>query len=187
MGNTASEQTEFSQQRYQAMQVREQKIIEKQRMHAEITDAFATYFLTDIKITVPEIILSKTKRGVHRHMYHCKTSDNIKKIYMDILKKTELADVDYPSMIFLIYKAVHSDEFRKQLKFFGNELGDNIKFTVPRIFNESSGIFSYNDEKIRDHNFGFHLNYEVTMTKHEKYQYKGIYYNRYLNHLIIKF
>ena len=105
------------------------------------------------------------------------------------MNKPELTETDIASVFFAIYNAVHSDEFRDNIKIFGKELGKNVKIILPRKFDEKTGnLFTSEGEndEIRDHNFAIHLD-EVKMSRSAKYQYQAKYYNKYLNHFIFKF
>ena len=191
MGNTVSEPTKFSQQYDQAVQVKEQKRAEMEQIKTELQNAITNYFLIEIQSTIPEIILSKTQKGVREHIYHCKSTDEIKKLYSIYFNKPELTEMDNSSIIFAIYQAVHSDEFREQIKMFGKELGKNVKIILPRKFNEKTGnLFTGegDNDEIRDHNFAVHLDHDLEkISRSEKYQYQAKYYNKYLNHFLFKF
>jgi len=189
MGNTVSEPTEFSVQHDQVVQIKEQQKMEFQQTKKELENAIMSHFLIEITSTIPQIILEKTEKGIHRYLYHCKSTDEIQKLYSIYMNKPELTETDNSSVIFAIYQAVHSDEFRNHIKMFGKELGKNIKIIIPRKFDEKTGnLFTgegENDE-IRDHNFAIHLD-GVNMSRSAKYQYQAKYYNKYLNHFIFKF
>lgn len=207
MGNTSSEPSvlyklldpawedtpsTFAQQLEKAKSVHENRAAQEKQMKQDFKEELTTHFIKEIKKIIPSIILDKAKRGIHLHVHRFEITEEINRMYIEQRKLNNLdnKDPNIHHVMYGIYSAVHSDEFRKQLKEWKNELSKTVEITPPRRFKESVNVFTGDiNLETRDHNFEvdvFELN-KFRLSKKEQYEKQAQYFHAHLNYMMFSF